>query len=99
MPSFLRILALLLVLMAGGVFQTLALVSDGAVPCEDEGGPEERCVDCAVCLCCPHRALPGTAGVEFRVLPPASHPLSTPWGLRTPVPSGFTADIFQPPKA
>ncbi|WP_225410356.1 hypothetical protein [Stigmatella hybrida] len=99
MAYLLRILALLLVLTAGGVFQTLALVSEGAVPCEDEEGPEERCADCAVCLCCPHRALPGSSVVEVRVLPPASRPSPAPRGPHTPVPSGVTADIFQPPKA
>ncbi|SEU25155.1 hypothetical protein [Stigmatella erecta] len=99
MPYLLRILALLLVLTAGGVFQTLALVSEGAVPCEDEEGTEEPCADCTVCLCCPHRALAGTPLVDMRVLPPASRPSPVPLRLHAPVPSGVTADIFQPPRA
>ncbi|ADO69006.1 hypothetical protein [Stigmatella aurantiaca] len=99
MPFLLRILALLLVLTTGGVFQTLALASEGTVACADEEESGQPCADCALCLCCPLRAAPSAPRVEVRVLIPASLPPPAPQALNTPVSSGVLADIFRPPRA
>ncbi|MFY0523429.1 hypothetical protein ACN28I_09685 [Archangium gephyra] len=101
MQLLLRILAILLVLTTGGVFQTLAFASEGAVTCEDEEETGEQCadcaLDCAMCLCCPLRAAPSMPMVEAPVPVPIHEPVQSI--IHESVPSGVSADIFQPPRA
>ncbi|WP_338863607.1 hypothetical protein [Myxococcus stipitatus] len=101
MQPILRILAILLVLMTGGVFQTLALASQETEPCADEddtGQPCEDCAsDCVLCLCCPLRAAtPSLPDVNVSAPAPLHEPApSRPQALAL---SGVSTDIFQPPK-
>lgn len=96
----LRFLAVLLVLMTGGVFQTLAFASDTHADCaEDE---DDECTDCApscvLCPCCPLRATPAPVPfIEDLAAAPAPPPV--PARVDEPVLSGLAADIFQPPRA
>ncbi|QRK07774.1 hypothetical protein JQX13_48665 [Archangium violaceum] len=100
MQLLLRLIAILLVLTTGGVFQTLAFASNGAEACagEEEG---DRCADCAldcgVCLCCPLRATPVTSAMEVPTEVPLPEPALA--CVREPTLSGAGADIFQPPRA
>jgi hypothetical protein len=100
MQLFLRLIAILLMLTTGGVFQTLAFASDGAEACADEE-TGDACADCAldcgVCLCCPLRAAPASSGVELPVEAPLLEPVLA--SLSEPAPSGVRPDIFQPPRA
>jgi len=101
MQPLLRILAILLVLMTGGVFQTLAFASNGAETCADEEEMGEQCADCAfdcaMCLCCPLRAAPSMPMVEAPLPAPIPEPVQSL--MHEPDPSGVSADIFQPPRA
>ncbi|XXF78542.1 hypothetical protein P2318_01935 [Myxococcaceae bacterium GXIMD 01537] len=102
MQSLLRILALLLVLTTGGVFQTLAFASDGAETCADEEETGKPCADCsfdcAMCLCCPLRAAaPDMPKVEVPAPAPIHEPVRSL--IHEPVLSGVSADIFRPPTA
>jgi hypothetical protein len=101
MQLLLRILAILLVLTTGGVFQTLAFASDGTVTCEDEEETGEQCadcaLDCAMCLCCPLRAAPSMPMVEVPVPVPIHEPVQSL--IHESAPAGVSADIFQPPRA
>ncbi|WNG37704.1 hypothetical protein F0U61_31465 [Archangium violaceum] len=101
MQLLLRILAILLVLMTGGVFQTLAFASDGAVACEDEEETGEQCadcaLDCAMCLCCPLRAAPSLPMVDVPAPALLHEPVLSI--IHASAPSGVSADIFQPPRA
>jgi hypothetical protein len=101
MQLFFRLIAILLVLTTGGVFQTLAFASDGTDACageEDEGRCADCASDCSLCLCCPLRAAPATPPlVEAAIDAPLPEPVPTTIG--EPVPSGVGADIFQPPRA
>ncbi len=99
MQPLLRILAVLLVLTTGGVFQTLAFAADVHADCEDEATGD--CTDCssacALCLCCPLRAAPVPAAiVDEPAAPPALPPVL--FRVDEPVLSGTGADIFQPPR-
>ena len=100
MQLFLRLIAILLMLTTGGVFQTLAFASDGAEACADEEEGDE-CADCAldcgVCLCCPLRAAPASPVVELPVEAPLLEPVLA--SLSEPASSGVGADIFLPPRA
>lgn len=102
MQLLMRILAILLVLTTGGVFQTLAFASNGAATCADEEETGKQCADCAfdcaMCLCCPLRAAPSLPMVEVPVVPvPIHEPVQST--IHEPAPSGVSADIFQPPRA
>jgi hypothetical protein len=102
MQLLLRILAILLVLTTGGVFQTLAFASDGAETCADEEETGKQCADCAfdcaMCLCCPLRAAaPSIPRVEVPVPVPIPEPVRSL--IHEPAPSGVSVDIFQPPRA
>ncbi|NMO14616.1 hypothetical protein HPC49_03830 [Pyxidicoccus fallax] len=102
MQLFLRILAVLLVLMTGGVFQTLAFASDTHADCAEEEEGADDCTDCApscaMCQCCPLRAAPAPVPVIEQPEPgPALPPV--PSRVDEPVLSGPGADIFQPPRA
>ena len=101
MQLLLRLLAILLVLTTGGVFQTLAFASDGAETCADEEETEKQCADCAfdcaMCLCCPLRAAPSIPMVEVPVPAPIHEPVRSI--IHESAPSGVSADIFQPPRA
>jgi len=99
MQLFLRLMAVLLVLATGGVFQTLAFASDEHAVCEDDerGGCETCASDCALCLCCPLRAAPASPRVEAPMSAPALP--SVPCIVDEPVLSRVGADIFQPPRA
>ncbi|HSP78212.1 MAG TPA: hypothetical protein VLQ93_06765 [Myxococcaceae bacterium] len=96
-----RLMALLLVLMTGGVLQTLTFASTGAEDCADEevGGSCDDCsLGCALCLCCPLRAsAPTLPQVEVPAEPRVSEPVLSV--TQEPVLSGVGADIFQPPIA
>ncbi len=100
MQTFFRLFAILLVLMTGGVFRTLALATGQEDTCAREDGTED-CSDCAaacgLCACCPHMA---AAVVETARVPA---PSPEPRGALTPAPvrlaRGCLADIFQPPRA
>ncbi|WP_426752105.1 hypothetical protein [Myxococcus sp. Y35] len=100
MQSLLRILAVLLVLTTGGVFQTLALASDEHSDCAEE--VTDDCEDCApscvLCVCCPLRAAPGPESPIARLIP-APRPLPIPSRVDEPTLSGVGTDIFQPPRA
>jgi hypothetical protein len=101
MQLLFRLVAVLLVLTTGGVFQTLAFAADTHADCEEEEGADE-CTDCApscvLCPCCPLRAAPAP-------IPPIESPTSVPLQPRVPtcvsepVLSGTGTDIFQPPRA
>ncbi|QSQ12950.1 hypothetical protein [Myxococcus landrumensis] len=101
MQPLLRILAIFLVLMTGGVFQTLAFASQETEPCadaEEAGQPCEDCAsDCVLCLCCPLRAAtPSLPEVDVSLPTPRHEPApSRPPALAL---SGVSSDIFQPPK-
>ncbi|AKQ66366.1 hypothetical protein A176_003278 [Myxococcus hansupus] len=100
MQSLLRLLAVLLVLMTGGVFQTLALASDEHSDCADEvtDDCEDCSPNCVLCVCCPLRAAPGpTVPTAQVMLPP--RPLPVPSRVTEPTLSGVGFDIFQPPRA
>lgn len=100
MLSLLRFLAVLLVLMTGGVFQTLALASDVHDDCAEEASDEcEDCSpNCVLCVCCPLRAAPGPASPIARLIP-SPRPLPIPSRVDEPTLSGVGTDIFQPPRA
>ncbi|QQR47941.1 hypothetical protein JKA73_18690 [Myxococcus xanthus] len=100
MQSLLRFLAVLLVLMTGGVFQTLALASDVHDECAEEASDEcEDCSpNCVLCVCCPLRAAPAPASPNARLIPPP-RPLPIPSRVDEPTLSGVRTDIFQPPRA
>jgi hypothetical protein len=101
MRFLLRTLALLLVLMTGGVFQTLAFASDTHADCEEETGSgdcSDCATDCALCLCCPLRAAPAPLPFVSQVEEPLVRP---PIHVHPDVllPGGVGRDIFQPPRA
>lgn len=100
MQSLLRMLAVLLVLMTGGVFQTLALASDSHGDCADEASDDcEDCSpNCVLCVCCPLRAAPGPTSPVAQVIP-LPRPLPVPSHVTEPALSGVGTDIFQPPRA
>lgn len=100
MQSLLRFLAVLLVLMTGGVFHTLALASDVHDECAEEASDEcEDCSpNCVLCVCCPLRAAPAPTSPHARLIPPP-RPLPIPSRVDEPTLSGVGTDIFQPPRA
>lgn len=96
MQSLLRFLAVLLVLMTGGVFQTLALASDVHDECAEEASDEcEDCSpNCVLCVCCPLRAAPAPALPNARLIPPP-RPLPIPSRVEEPTLSGVGTDILR----
>ncbi|AEI67193.1 hypothetical protein [Corallococcus macrosporus] len=100
MQFLLRLLAVLLVLTTGGVFQTLALASDVHDECAEEASDD--CADCSttcvLCVCCPLRAAPGPSITVARLLLPSLR-LPLPSRVAEPLLTGVGADIFQPPRA
>jgi hypothetical protein len=101
MHLFFRIIAILLVLTTGGVFQTLAFAGDEHVACAGEEEDGDACIDCAfdcgMCLCCPLRAAPASQRLEAVVRMPVLDMVSC-LADAEPVLSGAATDIFQPPR-
>ena len=100
MQLLFRLLAVLLVLTTGGVFQTLASVLGQEETCEEEDGTRE-CTDCTsqcgLCAHCPRLATPGAEMARLPELPPTRERALAV--SSAPVVSAVFADIFQPPRA
>ncbi|MFP2903683.1 hypothetical protein ACLESD_01130 [Pyxidicoccus sp. 3LFB2] len=101
MQLFFRLIAILLVLTTGGVFQTLAFAGDEFATCageEEDGDTCTDCVlDCGLCQCCPLRGAPGGHGPEAVVSRPMLEAMSF-IPDDEPILSGMGAEIFQPPR-
>jgi hypothetical protein len=107
MQLLLRLMAVLLVLTTGGVFQTLAFAAGDASVCTEDGGEHgdegetDGCADCTtgcgLCLRCPQLATPGMAVALPARLAPVRQLLQP--GAPRPVVSAHSGDIFQPPRA
>ncbi|MET0401645.1 MAG: hypothetical protein ABW123_04540 [Cystobacter sp.] len=100
MQTLFRLIAVLLVLTTGGVFQTLAFASDLEDACEGGDGHTD-CSDCTspcgLCLRCPQFATPAVELLLLPELPPSRE--VAPTASSAPVLCAFRADIFQPPRA
>jgi hypothetical protein len=99
MQTLFRLLAVLLVLTTGGVFQTLAFATGASTDCAEEA--DEDCTDCTascgLCVRCPQPASPGMAVIlplaPVLVLEPVRAVI-----VRPVLPAPLT-DVFQPPRA
>ena len=100
--SLASLLALLLVLLTGGVPQTLAAAVDTHADCAEEEGDD--CTDCgecapgcALCFCCPLRAAPPVVlGVRLPRVTSVDGPELAPKALLA---GAGPPDIFHPPRA
>jgi hypothetical protein len=99
MPLLLRLMAVLLVLTVGGVFETLASALDAHAHCEDDaaGSCDGCCALGASCLCCAAREVPTGLAAEVYEPVPVLVPIRV--SRVEPPPSGVGTDIFQPPRA
>ncbi|RKG74075.1 hypothetical protein [Corallococcus terminator] len=99
MQTLFRLLAVLLVLTTGGVFQTLAFATGASSACSEEA--DEDCADCTascgLCVRCPQPASP-TVDV---LLPLAPVLVAEPVHgvIVHPVLTAPLTDVFQPPRA
>lgn len=99
MLHLLRILAVLLALTTGGVFQTLAYAAEEHGECADE--ESANCTDCsplcATCVCCPVRAAAAPHTMVVQWVAALREPVVVV--TEEPVVSALVSDIFQPPRA
>ncbi|RKG60902.1 hypothetical protein D7X30_08325 [Corallococcus sp. AB011P] len=101
MLTLFRLLAVLLVLTTGGVFQTLAYAAGTTSACEEEADEEQHCTDCTascgLCVRCPQPASPGME--VLLPVPPVLVSEPAPTDVVPPVLSPPLTDVFQPPRA
>ncbi|CAM3216035.1 hypothetical protein G4177_24030 [Corallococcus sp. ZKHCc1 1396] len=99
MQTFFRLMAVLLVLTTGGVFQALAYATGVSAACSEEA--DEDCADCtASCGLCARCPQPASPTVEV-LLPLAPTLVAEPVHavIVHPVLSAPLTDVFQPPRA
>jgi len=91
-----RVVALVLVLLLGGVSEGSALLFSHCPDCRGEQTTPEGCAPYVLCGCCAVRA-PATAPSVVSERPPATFVFVRSEPLE-PVAIGATSDVFHPPR-
>lgn len=92
-----RVVALVLVLLLGGVSEGFALFFSHCPDCRGEQTMPDDCAPSALCGCCAVRA-PATAPSVVSERPPATFVLVRGESFE-PVATGATSDVFHPPRS